>query len=424
MSDFPVKWFSSDMGGAPVLSDKTPGEMIALTKACLSTGFNLMPIDGMEFDSGTGLATVNLSTGHGFLPWQVIEISGADQAGYNGEHRVVSVGSGWLTFAPDAAPSAGAATGDSMEIKASPSKSWEFIDEDAATYQASFRSTAPSATDHVVVMTDDDPTISSQVDSSADAVNLAIAENYQDLSSFDEVANQWWPASHRYWSESYERYSYSKKGWMLIASERLIYFIIGYGGSSKRSAFVVGNFDSVRPADGYNFMISGFRAATGWSSSGYGCYSDFARSSESNKEYYRRIVRPYNQTPGDTRYKFLKYSWESIGGAFMAPNPADNGFYISSGRVSITENGGVENNSGMEVLRGYMPGLVEPLNTIPYYDLAILDDLPGVEGRPIVFCLVSADDQGGYDSEDFTQWRSSQDSHPYLIGFYLDDWSV
>lgn len=419
MADFPVKWFSSNMGGAPVLSDKTPGEMIALMKSCLSTGFNLTPIVEMTYDSATTRVTVKIGSGHGFLPWQVIEVSGADQATYNGEHRVISVGTDWLTFAPDSAPIAGAATGDSLEIKASPSKLWEIIDEDAAGYRMSFRSTAVDATNHVMIMTDDNPTISGTVDSTADAVNVVVAESYEGLDIFEEVLNQWWPASHRYWDTRYEKYNYSKKDWTLITNGKLIYFIIGYGGSSKRSAFVAGNFTTIRPGDAYNFMLSGFRAATGWSSTGYSCYSDFAKSTEPAQDSYRRIARGYNQIPGSVRYSFLKYGLV-LGGSIMAPNPADNAFYVSTGRISITEPG--ISDRGAEVLRGFQPGIVEPLSTLPYYDQKILNDIPGYEGRPIIFVLVSASDDGSYDDADYTKWLNYEESHPYLIAINLDVW--
>ncbi|MDO6671217.1 hypothetical protein [Cobetia amphilecti] len=419
MADFPVKWFSSDMGGAPVLSDQTPGEMIALMKACLSTGFNLVPIDGMEFDSGTGLATVNLSTGHGFLPWQVIEISGADQAGYNGEHRVVSVGTGWLTFAPDAAPSAGAATGDSMEIKASPSKSWEFIHEDAATYQASFRSTMPDATDHVVIMTDDDPT-NSDVTSTADCVNMTVAEIYNDLSDYQESISQWWPASHRYWNESYAVRSYGRKDWTLITNGKLIYLALSYGASGKRAIFVLGNFDSVRPADAHHFILNGLDPKTGWSSTGYDMYNDFLQLNQADVSRLRSISRKYSQVPESTSFNLLGYG-ERIGGSFDAPNPADNGFHVASGKIGVREE--LQGTSAHQTLRGYLPGIVQPLCTVPFYDMQVIDDVPGLDNRPIIFMLATVRDYGNYESGSFTDWSITNNYRPYLIGFHLDHWS-
>tara|TARA_A100001391_G_scaffold142738_1_gene100519 strand:+ start:215 stop:1474 length:1260 start_codon:yes stop_codon:yes gene_type:complete len=419
MADFPVKWFSSYMGGAPVLSDQTPGEMIALMKACLSTGFNLMPIDGMEFDSGTGLATVNLSTGHGFKAWQVIEISGADQAGYNGEHRVVSVGAGWLTFAPDAAPSAGAATGESMEIKASPSKSWEFIHEDAATYQASFRSTMPDATDHVVIMTDDDPT-NSDVNSGADCVKMTVAEIYTDLSDYQESMIQWWPASHRYWDDRYAKYTYGKKDWVLITNGKLVYFALNYGRSCKRAIMVLGNFDSVRPADAHHFILNGINGSTGWSSTGYAMYNDFLSLEASDDEHLRKISRKYTQIPESVSFNLLGYG-RKIGGSFSAPNPADNGFYVASGKIGVLEE--IQDSTAYQTLRGYMPGIVQPLCTVPFYDMQILDDVPSLEGRPVLFVLATVKDDGQYENGSFTEWTITSNYHPYLIGFHLDHWS-
>ncbi|MFM5236627.1 hypothetical protein ACEUAP_04330 [Aeromonas veronii] len=44
MAVYPVKWFSSDMQGAPSLGDTTEGALTALLKTVLVTGFGTLTI--------------------------------------------------------------------------------------------------------------------------------------------------------------------------------------------------------------------------------------------------------------------------------------------------------------------------------------------------------------------------------------------
>ena len=96
-----VKWMHSTMPGAPVL-DNNWGDLTTLLRACAVNGFNTKAVQGITCAGTT--ATVQC-TGHGFLEHQVIKIEGAEPAGYNGEHRIVSVvdaNSVAITLAADA----------------------------------------------------------------------------------------------------------------------------------------------------------------------------------------------------------------------------------------------------------------------------------------------------------------------------------
>ena len=91
-----VKYLSSTMQGAPQLTNAW-GCMTALLDACLVTGFNLKSIDTLT--AVEGIATASISAGHQYLVDQVVLISGADQAGYNGEFRVLGTTMNTFTFA-------------------------------------------------------------------------------------------------------------------------------------------------------------------------------------------------------------------------------------------------------------------------------------------------------------------------------------
>lgn len=82
-----VKWFSSEMAGAPVLTG-TKGAFVALLEACMVTGFGLKTVTSVTVAGG--IATVVLASGQ-FIQHQIIEIMGATPAGLNGQKRVLAL---------------------------------------------------------------------------------------------------------------------------------------------------------------------------------------------------------------------------------------------------------------------------------------------------------------------------------------------
>ncbi len=117
---FPVKWYSSAMEGAPLLSSgvagaahtTNPGSLIALLKAVLVTGFGIKSVSSLVYSSAAQTITATVSAGHKYLVDQVIELSGANESGFNGEFRVLSVTSTTVVMGLDnGTPSAVNATG-------------------------------------------------------------------------------------------------------------------------------------------------------------------------------------------------------------------------------------------------------------------------------------------------------------------------
>ncbi len=107
MPVLPVKFYSSEQPGAPVLSG-TAGAMLAILQSCLVDGFGLKTCDSITV--AAGVATAVFSTGHSFLPGSPALIAGATPAGLNGEWRVLTAGPNSITFAAPGVPD-GAATG-------------------------------------------------------------------------------------------------------------------------------------------------------------------------------------------------------------------------------------------------------------------------------------------------------------------------
>ena len=57
MATFPVKWYASDMQGAPSLGDTSAGALTALLKAVLVTGFGTLTVNSLVWDATENAAT-------------------------------------------------------------------------------------------------------------------------------------------------------------------------------------------------------------------------------------------------------------------------------------------------------------------------------------------------------------------------------
>ena len=127
-----VKWFSSDMRGAPTING-TAGSRIAALDACLITGFGAVTSTGVTVSGG--IATATLPSGQSFAQHAVVLVSGATPSALNGEHRVLTSSSTQITFATTAAD--GAATG-TIEIRYAPVGGWDkvFTGTNKAVYRS------------------------------------------------------------------------------------------------------------------------------------------------------------------------------------------------------------------------------------------------------------------------------------------------
>ncbi|NVN56952.1 hypothetical protein FLM52_14500 [bacterium Scap17] len=396
MADFPVKWFSSDMGGSPENGDQY-GALIELLKACLVTGFNTKPVASLTYDSAIQQATASVGSGHGYLKWQVIAISGADQAGYNGEHRVTAIGSDWVRFALDTAPAATEATGDLIEIKAAPVEGWEVAAEDAETYRIAFRRTDPRATALTLIVKNGDPKdYYSSTPSSAKLASVLWASDFIDLDTYTVELGRYWPYSNNETNRDAE--------WLFIADALGLYYINRYADPAARGLIISGDFDSVRPGDAFNCISNGISASASWTfnDAPYPASMNFGNTS------YLQICRSYNQLPGDAHASLLGIG-ERMGETIGYPNASDNGYYVSLGRLLIREgpSGDTSSIRAEQSLRGYLPGILQPLQTSPVYDKVIIDNLPGLEGVPVLSCLVA---------------NEEDDSQGHLVAFRLDEW--
>lgn len=83
-----TKFYYSTMKGAPNLASEW-GSLLSVLKGCLLNGFNEQQVSSVVI--ADGIATITLGSNHGFIEHQVVSISGADQAAFNEDYRVISV---------------------------------------------------------------------------------------------------------------------------------------------------------------------------------------------------------------------------------------------------------------------------------------------------------------------------------------------
>ena len=116
-----IKFYVHTNNNAPQLQNAY-GSMINVLDACLINGINIGAVSSLTA-SGTTV-TALFSSAHNLMQYQVIKIAGANQAEFNGEHRILTVPNAQsVTFELAAAPSTTTATGT---ISASlPPLGWE-----------------------------------------------------------------------------------------------------------------------------------------------------------------------------------------------------------------------------------------------------------------------------------------------------------
>jgi len=90
-----VKFFHSDMTGAPVLSGLV-GALIGVLDTCLLTGFGAQNVSSVVVSGG--IATATFGTAFPFELMSAVLVSGATPSGLNGEKKVLSTTGTTITF--------------------------------------------------------------------------------------------------------------------------------------------------------------------------------------------------------------------------------------------------------------------------------------------------------------------------------------
>lgn len=362
-----VKYFSSSMTGAPVLSG-TAGALVAVLDACLVDGFGLKTVDSLVVSSG--IATANISTGHSAVAGGVVLISGATPSGLNGEKRVISCTTNTVVF--DATGISNQTATGTITLKIAPA-GWE--KQFTGTNLRAYRSTDSAAT-KFPLRVDDTGTYDARVvgyESMTD-VNTGTAPF---PTSAQRSGGSYWPKSRAADSAA--------RPWVLVADGLMFYLHVDYDPSSFAGyGFTVcfGDFLPAYSGDSYGCMLSGGNASFSFSFASGNIHQtslEYVSSSGSPNETW--IARSYagagSSTRGLRQYdQIFVLAVDGVSGGSARnivayPNPMDGSLMLSTFRVFEASTFG---------MRGVFPGFYGTPQRIPEGTFATGDPVTGVTG--------------------------------------------
>lgn len=223
--DTSVKFFTSDMPRTRGLVPNTLTSVTDILKDCLVNGFgNVTPTSASVTG---GVCRVLVPDGSTFPLYSTVLCSGADQAGFNGEHKVARSANAWFEFNTTMAD--GAISGSNIVIKYAPA-GWETPFGTTGTY-TTFRSksTNPKAKKYYLQVNEvayDDLRVRGY---------KTMTDNTTGTIPFPDATY----ANGYYWSRSYENNANIRR-WAVLANDRFFYWIVApYYSNSINQPFVV-----------------------------------------------------------------------------------------------------------------------------------------------------------------------------------------
>ncbi len=365
MADTSVKFFLSTQPVTPPNTSTAAGSIPAILRACLVTGVGAVNVQTLTVNAG--VATAVFATAHGYLDWQVVEITGATPAQLNGEHRLTVVDQHTISYPVAGDVPDGAATG-AITARLAPA-GWAELFSDSQT--AVFSPTAEWAPDFVLRV------------NHASGNTYATARLFDSMTSVDDglspVPTVGQMSSGVYWPTGWAN---SGRAWVVVADHSAVYFAV-YGDNSNTGAILCGcgEFRSMVPVDAGRVFIAGFVGANSVSP------SNLAKNHASNGALY--LAKNYlgNQESVIGRHQTdapsINSSSESISGSIQFtsiphPNAPGNGLLLSN--VRLTEG---------SYVRGYLPGLLHVLTRVNgVFSLGEIVEA-GVMGRKLLAVPVS-----------------------------------
>lgn len=352
--NYPVKWFSSEMPGAPVLNGH-PGAVISVLDACLLNGWGLVSVDSLTYDNVADEATLTVAGGHGFIVDQVILISGANEAEFNGEQRVTWIDSTTAKFKPIHTPSV-ATAGGTIKAKVAPVGDWAKPFSSGDNLRAIYQSSSPDRLSSAGLYLDDSHTRTGWNTNGANTF-AEVYETFTDLETRSGLVNA--QSSENCFRKTFSTstpFLNQSQQWIVVADSRLVYLFINhntYYCENWYSGYIFGEVISYKGDDDHAyFMQTGDFAAAGSNST--------STLASMNGDWQRYLQRSYTGIGGSVgcslvglviNQKYMGY------GNLKGVNAADNGLYIND-KVILAEG-----NIGDATLRGELPGFGYPLHT-------------------------------------------------------------
>lgn len=353
----PVKNFLSTDTGAPTWNG-TIGATIAVLDALLIDGFNSKTLSSLT-QSG-GVATATTATAHGYRVNQVVEIAGANEAGYNGQFPVLSVSALSFTFAVDAGLAA-TATG-TLTAKVAP-LGW--TKAFSGTNKAAYRSSNVASTQCLLRVDDTNALYS-------------LVRGYKTMTDIDTGADPFpttLQQANYAWKKSSTADATARK-WALFGDDMLFMFALAYStasgnapsGSGWPPIFGFGDFISYKPGDAFNCLFYAYTTTAPTS-----IYNDPGFNSTANNPY---CPRAFTQTGTALRLSKLAIYPNAVSGnasgGLAYPNPEDNGLLIWSRHIL---------QDGSSDVRGIQPGAYHLPQAVPMTDGDIVSDVEGYPGK-------------------------------------------
>ena len=344
---YPVKYFRDGQVGAPVLTG-TPGALIAVLDACLIDGFNAHLLDSLTQVGGVATATV--AAGHGYVEGDILLLSGADQAEYNGEVKISNVTITAFDFAVPDAP-ASPATGV-ITSRIAPVGGWSKAFSGAN--KAAYRTSAVGGLLGMYYRVDDTGT------------TLARVVGYESMTDVDTGIGAF-PSDAQvggggWWWKS-DSADATARPWTLAGDAGLFYWFPDRRSSQQPPVYCAGEMETWKLGDQYaGLLIAGNANLNNWPGTAL-TYLDGA----SNMAW---IARDHTQIGGAEPARFYGHRLGGtrlgVGGA-QWPGVVDFGLYHA--QITYTEDNSIP--------RGAVIGLYQPIQDMP---LSPGDVAPGALG--------------------------------------------
>lgn len=334
-------YYSTDTG-APSL-DGLAGSLISVLDAVLVNGYNSQSSLSIARSSSTATVT---KTSHGYREGQILTISGANEAEYNGSFRIGNVTANTFTYTVSGTP-ATPATGSISAIVAPAGWTKPYS---SGSNLAVFR--GPSGTTQHYFRFDDTGGVSATFRGYEAMTGVSTGTN--DFPTVAQVASLYVMKS--------SAASSATRAWALITNGKTIHFISNYdttttGTSSMWISF--GDFVSKKSGDVYNSFVAAGTTTSGNTTFYPNHYTAALYSTFLSGHY---LSRAYTQI--GTAATFSKVSdatarstTDTVMGSngFSFPNSPDGGLYFAP--IRMYETG--------PLYRGDIPGAYVPLHVRP-----------------------------------------------------------
>lgn len=356
-ADTTVKFFSSSMTGAPVMTGLA-GSLLAVLQACLVDGFGLATVDSVVVASG--VATVTRAAGHPFVDGQVALLAGSTPVALNGEKKVTVISATKYSFDATGV-SDGTATG-TITHKVAP-LGWANPFASSGNVGV-FKPTDAAAT-ACVLRVDDSGTKNTRVVGYESMTDLNTGASGSPATTGVSFPTNTLVPGGLYWPKS-QSADATQRPWYLFGDGRGFYLCSAFSFTSMSSAAFstvgFGDIGSVRSVGGPDCIIAGPTSDQSGFVAGNGTWElDYSDGANAGSVYFPRSYTNVGSPIGASYRVAPSFgngtAAQRSGASGMLPNPngPDGGIYVS--QVFLSE-------PTTRNLRGNLAGLYFLLNSV------------------------------------------------------------